>query len=263
MARRRRRRVRVRRRARGREHRDRAGGHRRRAPRSRPRSRPRHRRSRGGGESDHDDHAHDDHAHDHDEEHDHSGGNPHIWTDPALAERMALNIAAGLADVPGLDAAAVDANTADYVAELDALDEWIAANVEQVPVDERLLVTNHDAYTYFLHAYDITFVGSVIPSFDDNAEPSAAEIDELVERIRETGVHAVFSEASISSKTAETIAAEAGVEVYAGDEALYGDSLGRPGTDGETYLGSQIHNTRLILQSWGVEPSELPAVLQG
>ena len=141
--------------------------------------------------------------------------------------------------------------------------EELSAVIAQVPVDQRLLVTNHDAFTYFLDAYDITFVGSIIPSFDDNAEPSAAEIDELVANIRSTGVLAVFSEASLSPKAAETIANEAGVTVYSGDDALYGDALGAPGSDGETYLGSQIHNARLILESWGVEPSALPAVLQG
>ena len=93
-------------------------------------------------------------------------------------------------------------------------------------------MTNHDAFTYFVDAYDITFVGSVIPSFDDNAEPSAAEIDDLVAKIRATGVQAVFSEASISPKAAETIADEAGVTVYSGDDALYGDSLGVEGSPG-------------------------------
>ncbi|WP_438853419.1 metal ABC transporter substrate-binding protein [Agromyces sp. M3QZ16-3] len=198
-----------------------------------------------------------------DDEHAHEGGNPHIWTDPVLAERMVANIAAGLEEVPGIDAAAIGANADDYTARLQALDAWIDENVATVPVAERLLVTNHDAFTYFLHAYDITFVGSVIPSFDDNAEPSAAEIDALVERIADTGVRAVFSEASISPKAAETIADEAGVTVYSGDDALYGDSLGQPGTDGETYLGSLVHNVELILESWGVEPSPLPALLGG
>ncbi|WP_430646778.1 metal ABC transporter substrate-binding protein [Agromyces sp. GXS1127] len=220
----------------------------------------------------------DDHAHDHEEtsddhaedahpddatEDDHEDGNPHIWTDPVLAERMVENIAAGLADVPGIDVDAVRDGADAYVAQLDALDAWIDENVGAVPVEERLLVTNHDAFTYFLHAYDITFVGSVIPSFDDNAEPSAAEIDELVARIEETGVRAVFSEASISPKTAQTIADEAGVAVYSGEDALYGDSLGQPGSDGESYLGSQVHNVRLILESWGVDPSALPAALGG
>ncbi|WP_353815023.1 metal ABC transporter substrate-binding protein [Agromyces sp. SYSU T00266] len=203
------------------------------------------------------------HDHEAEDEHAHEDGNPHIWTDPGLAERMVANIAAGLEEVPGIDAGAISANADDYTARLEALDAWIAENVATVPVDQRLLVTNHDAFTYFLHAYDITFVGSVIPSFDDNAEPSAAEIDALVERIAETGVQAVFSEASISPKAAETIADEAGVTVYSGEDALYGDSLGQPGSDGETYLGSQVHNVELILESWGVEPSPVPSVLGG
>ncbi|GAA1799635.1 zinc ABC transporter substrate-binding protein [Agromyces neolithicus] len=209
---------------------------------------------------DHGDHA--DHADDH-AAHDHGDGNPHIWTDPELAERMVDNIAHGLAEVPGVDAAEIEENERDYAAQLDALDAWISENVATVPVERRLLVTNHDAFTYFVDAYDVTFIGSIIPSFDDNAEPSAAEIDELVAKIRDTGVDAVFSEASISPKAAKTIAAESGVSVYSGDDALYGDSLGQPGSEGETYVGSQVHNARLILESWGVEPSTLPAALQG
>ena len=215
-------------------------------------------------EADHDDPGHDlaeavdDHS-----DHDHGDGNPHIWTDPELAERMVANIADGLAEVPGTDDAELAANASHYSEQLDALDTWISDNVATVPVEQRLLVTNHDAFTYFVDAYDVTFIGSIIPSFDDNAEPSAAEIDELVAKIRDTGVAAVFSEASISPKAAETIAAESGAAVYSGDDALYGDSLGQPGTEGETYLGSQVHNARLILESWGVEPSSLPAALQG
>lgn len=209
----------------------------------------------------HADEAHADEAEAHD--HDHEAGNPHIWTAPALAETMVANIAHGLAEVDGLDADTIEANETAYEAKLQALDTWIAENVDAVPAEQRLLVTNHDAFTYFLDAYGITFVGSVIPSFDDNAEPSAAEIDELVADIAATGVKAVFSEASISPKAAETIAREAGVTVYSGDDALYGDSLGADGTDGDTYLGSQIHNVRLILESWGVTPSPLPAALEG
>lgn len=216
------------------------------------------------GTGDHDEESAD-HAAEGDEAdaHDHGAGNPHIWTDPELAEHMVENIAAGLATVPGVDTAELDANESAYLGQLAALDGWIEENVVRVPVEQRLLVTNHDAFTYFVDAYDITFVGSVIPSFDDNAEPSAAEIDDLVAKIRATGVHAVFSEASISPKAAETIAREAGVTVYSGEDALYGDSLGVKGSDGEAYLGSQEHNVRLILESWGVEPSPLPAVLQG
>jgi len=195
-------------------------------------------------------------------EHSHEGGNPHIWTDVSNAEAMAGTIADGLAAASSTHAAAFEANEAAYTGQLAALDGWIRENIDAVPAAERLLVSNHDAFGYFTAAYGITYVGSVIPSFDDNAEPSAAEIDTLVAAIKATGVKAVFSEASINPKAADTIASEAGVTVYSGEDALYGDSLGPAGSDGATYIASQLHNVRLILESWGVTPSAVPADLQ-
>ena len=195
-------------------------------------------------------------------EHEHEGGNPHIWTDVANAEAMAGTIAAGLADADPASAADFEANAADYTGRLADLDAWIRENIDAVPADQRLLVSNHDAFGYFTAAYGITYVGSVIPSFDDNAEPSAAEIDALVAAITATGVKAVFSEASINPKAADTIASEADVAVYSGDDALYGDSLGPAGSDGDTYIKTQLHNVRLILESWGATPSAVPADLQ-
>ncbi len=58
---------------------------------------------------------------------------------------------------------------------------------------------------------------------------------------------AVFSESSLPPKTAETIGRDAGVTVVAGEDALYGDSLGPAGCDGDTYLKMLRHNTREIV----------------
>ena len=187
--------------------------------------------------------------------------NPHIWTDPKRAEQMVHTIADGLAAAYPHDASAIQDNAVAYSSKLDALDAWTRTNVDTVPAAQRLFVSNHDAFGYFVEAYGIDYVGSVIPSFDDNAEPSAAEIDQLVAAIKGTGTKAVFSEASLSPKTADTIAKEAGVKVYSGDDALYGDSLGPAGSDGATYLAAQEHNVRLLLESWGVRPTPLPAAL--
>ncbi|WP_198416900.1 MULTISPECIES: metal ABC transporter substrate-binding protein [unclassified Cryobacterium] len=189
-------------------------------------------------------------------------GNPHIWTDVSNAETMVQTIADGLGAASVDQAADFAANAAAYRGRLAELDTWIRTNIDAVPAAERLLVSNHDAFTYFTEAYGITFVGSIIPSFDDNAEPSAAAIDKLVADIKATGVKAVFSEASISPKAADTIATEAGVAVYSGEEALFSDSLGAKGSDGATYIDSQVHNVTLILESWGATPTAVPADLR-
>jgi len=222
-----------------------------------------------------DDHSHEgeDHSHDHDHSHEgeaeaaaeatpepseavegdhdhsHEGGDPHIWTSAGNAIAMVEAIADGLADVDAENADAFTANAAAYITQLEALDAWIIENMERVDPADRLLVTNHEAFGYFVDAYGVTFVGAVIPSFDDNAEVSAADIDKLVDAIRDSGAPAVFSETSLSPEAAETIAAEAGVAVLSGDEGLFGDSLGPEGSSGETYIASMIHNVTVLIEA--------------
>jgi zinc/manganese transport system substrate-binding protein/manganese/iron transport system substrate-binding protein len=205
-----------------------------------------------------------DHAAHAEDEHNHGEGDPHVWTSPANAEVMVTNIAAGLATLPEATEqmrSTFKAHATAYNQQLSVLNEWIVANFAQVPEAERLLVTNHDAFTYFVDAYGITFLGSIIPSFDDNAEPSAAELDALIAHIKESGATAVFSESSISPKLAETIASEAGVKVYSGEDALYSDSLGVAGSSGETYITATVHNVTKLMEAWGYPVLPVPAEL--
>ncbi|MGK0715318.1 metal ABC transporter substrate-binding protein [Leucobacter sp. W1153] len=224
----------------------------------------------GDGESDHaaEDHTTESHASEATESaeeshdgHDHGDINPHLWTSPQYAADMVNEIAEGLGAADPERAELFTENAAAYTERLYALDEWIAAQFDRVPEADRVLVSGHDSLRYYLHDYDIAFAGSILPSFEDNAEPSAAQIDELVASITENGVKAVFVESSMSPKLAQTIAQEAGVTVVDA-ESLYADSLGASGSGAETYIDATIHNTRLILEAWGAAPDELPSVLQ-
>jgi zinc/manganese transport system substrate-binding protein/manganese/iron transport system substrate-binding protein len=183
---------------------------------------------------------------------------PHVWTDPANAAKMTQFISQRLGTLNPKDADVYTRNANAYELQLEILDGWILETFDLVPAEERLLVTNHDAFTYFVSAYDITLVGSIIPEFDDNAEPSAADIDALIAKISQTGVRAIFAESSISPKLAETIAAEAGIRVFAGDDSLYSDTLGAPGSGSESYISATIHNVKLLAQSWGVVVPPVP-----
>lgn len=186
---------------------------------------------------------------------------PHVWTAPKNAIAMVNNIAQGLSDVRPDLADTFAKNAAAYVEKLTLLDTWATEAFASVVPEKRLLITNHGALGYFVDAYGITYVGSIMPSLDDNAEPSAQEIDALIERIKQEGAVAVFSESTLSDKLATTIAREAQVAVYSGDAALYADSLGPEGTDGATYLGATIHNVAVLVTAWGGTVPPLPAGL--
>jgi zinc/manganese transport system substrate-binding protein len=170
---------------------------------------------------------------------------PHVWHDPTNAKVMVTSIASALSKALPDESARFTANLTAYVAQLDQLDADITAQVASLT--NRKLVTNHDAFGYLVDRYGFEFVGAVIPSFDTATELSTSDVKELVKKIRAVGVKAIFSESSLPPKTAQAIATEAGVKVITGDDALYGDSLGPAGSDGDTYLKMMRHNVRTIV----------------
>jgi ABC-type Zn uptake system ZnuABC Zn-binding protein ZnuA len=174
-------------------------------------------------------------------------GDPHIWQDPRNAKAMVASIGTALAAADPVGADTYAANVAAYTAQLDALDAEIAAAIDALP--NKKLVTDHDAFGYYIDRYGLELVGSIIPSFESSAELSAADVSQLVAKIKAEGVKAVFAETSVPPKTAEAIAREAGVKVVAGEDSLYGDSLGPAGSDGATYLEMMRHNTRVIVDN--------------
>ncbi|MFI0405638.1 metal ABC transporter substrate-binding protein [Actinomadura sp. 3N508] len=190
-------------------------------------------------------HEHGEEGHEHEEEE--ADGDPHIWHNPRNVEIMIRHIATAFGAEDPADKAAYETNLTTYTAKVKQLDAWIAGQIGSLPLEQRKLVTNHDAFGYYIDRYRLTFVGSIIPSFDTSAELSGKQLNSLAAKIRSTGVKAVFSESSLPPKTAEAIGREAGVKVVAGEDSLYGDTLGPAGSAGATYLEMERHNTTTIV----------------
>ena len=174
-------------------------------------------------------------------------GDPHIWQNPQNAKIMVTNIEQALASAEPSCGDEFAQNLSSYSKQLDQLDADNQAALSGLA--NKKLVTNHDAFGYYVDRYGLDFVGSIIPSFDTSAELSPSDIADLVAKIKAEGVKAIFSESSLPPKTAEAIGQEAGVAVVQGDGALYGDTLGPTGSDGATYLAMVAHNTRTIVDN--------------
>ena len=109
--------------------------------------------------------------------------------------------------------------------------------------ERRLLVTSHDAFSYFAEAYGFEIVGLVIPSLATHVEPSAEHIAGLVEVIREHNVPALFGETTVSDKLAQAVARETGANLL----QLYSGSLGPEGSGADTYLDMVRTNVERIV----------------
>ena len=168
---------------------------------------------------------------------------PHCWLDPLCVVTYAENIAEGLAFVDPGGEATYRANAAAYSEALRELDSWIVEQVETIPRERRLLVTNHESLGRFATRYGFEIVGTIFPNTTGEGSPSARQLAELVERIRLAGASALFLETGSNTALAEQVAAETGVEVVTD---LYTHSLGEGAA---TYLEMMRWNVTKIVEA--------------
>ena len=174
----------------------------------------------------------------------HPDGDPHMWMNPLNVIKYVESIRDGLsqADPEGKDVYTKNADA--YIAKLNDLDRWVKNELEQLPAEKRLLVTNHDALGYFSQAYNFQVVGAVIPGVTDAGSPSAREMADLIEMIKSSGARAIFLDIGENQKLAEQIAAETGIKVVSD---LYVESISAPDGPAPTYIDMIKHDVSEIV----------------
>ncbi|MFL6035403.1 MAG: metal ABC transporter solute-binding protein, Zn/Mn family [Gaiellaceae bacterium] len=171
------------------------------------------------------------------------GEDPHWWHDPRNAEAAVAAIRDALVVADPKAARKLRRNADAYLRRLRTLDSEIATCTSRVPPAHRKLVTDHDAFGYFARRYRIRIVGTVIPSLTTQAQPSAGETARLIRLVRREHVRAIFPEASVNPRLAQTIARATGASSR---YALYGDTL----APGQTYLEMERANADAMMRGF-------------
>lgn len=185
-----------------------------------------------------------DHA---DEEHDHGNIDPHVWFDPTAVQQWVTNIAQTLATLDPANATTYQANATAYQTTLDTLSADIETQFATIPPAQRVLVTNHDTFTYLAHRYGFEILGTVIPSFSTLAETSAGNLSDLIQDMQTAGVCTLFTENTVNPQLAETVAAELTDCPTVQILPLYTDALGPAGSGADSYLGMMQANVTTIV----------------
>ncbi len=175
------------------------------------------------------------------------GHDPHVWFDVALWREAVDCVRDGLIEVDPEHAGQFERRAAAYGAELDALDQEVADRLLTIPQNQRVLVTAHDAFSYFGRAYGLEVRGLL--GVSTASEAGAADVRELAGFIVERQIPAVFVETSVSPRTIEALreaVAARGLEVAAGG-SLYSDALGSPDGPAATYAGTVRANVETIV----------------
>ena len=199
----------------------------------------------GAEEAGHDDAA-EEAGHDHEAEeaghaHDHGDIDPHAFQSVPNVKIYVQNIANAFctADAAGCDA--YKANAAAYTAELDAVDTEIRAAIAAIPEAKRTIITSHDAFGYLAHEYGLSFLAP--EGITTEADPTAADVAELIRQVREDKASAIFVENITNTRLIEQIASETGLTVGG---RLYSDALSAADGPASTYLDLMRYNVTTI-----------------
>jgi ABC-type Zn uptake system ZnuABC Zn-binding protein ZnuA len=170
--------------------------------------------------------------------------NPHFWLDPSIvADHYIPAISEKLVELDPAGADVFEANATAYATQVRQLDDANRAKIEGIPVENRKLVTFHDAFPYFARHYGFEEVGVILENVGQ--EPTASELAALVETVKGAAVKAVFSEAQFSPDLSRTLAEEAGISQVV--TTLYNDTVGPTPVD--TYIKMMEWNVDEIVRA--------------
>jgi manganese/zinc/iron transport system substrate-binding protein len=174
---------------------------------------------------------------------------PHIWFDVSMWAQTVPTIVKGLSEVDPEGKTIYENNGSALTDRLNTLHQWCKDTVAQLPENQRILVTSHDAYNYFGRAYGFKVIG--LQGVSTVSEAALADMANLVDFIKKQNVKAIFVETSVNPAAIRRVSEDAGVKI--GGE-LYSDAMGNPGEmrkgfDTGTYDGMVRYNITTIVEA--------------
>ncbi len=178
-----------------------------------------------------------------------SNYDPHIWFDINNWIKITTYVAGKLGELDAKNAEVYKANAKKYIEKLIRLNTEIDTKINELPEEQRILVTAHDAFNYFGKQHKFNVVG--LQGLSTATEAGVQDVQKLAKFIIENEVKAIFLETSVPKRTIEALQAAVkskGQEVVIGG-TLYSDALGNAGTEEGTYLGMYKANVKTIVDA--------------
>jgi len=174
---------------------------------------------------------------------------PHIWFDLELWAQAVDHAADRLAQFDSTNKSYYRQNADQYITELQELDKWVADKIAAIPQQQRVMITAHDAFSYFGKAYNIEVKG--LQGISTVSEFGLKDVTNMVDLIVTRNIRAVFVESSVSKRSLNAVVEgcnKRGHNLKIGG-TLYSDAMGPKDTPAGKFLGMVRHNVNTIVSA--------------
>lgn len=174
------------------------------------------------------------------------GGNqgkedPHAWLDLENGVQYVKNITKLLSEKDPENQSFYEKNAQTYIEKLQTLHEEGKARFDQLPSEKKLIVTSEGSFKYFSKAYDVP--SAYIWEINTEEEGTPAQIRQVIEKIKQSQVAALFLESSANPKPLTSVSKETNIPIYT---TVFTDSIAAPGKDGDSYYTMMKWNLEKI-----------------
>jgi manganese/zinc/iron transport system substrate-binding protein len=175
---------------------------------------------------------------------------PHVWHDPQLWTECVKYVAQVLGEFDPSHRDDYNANRDAYLKQLDEADRYCREQLATIPSQQRALVTAHDAFNYFCHAYGLESMP--LKGVSTEEEVTIGRMEEVVAFLVERKVKAVFVESATAPQIVKALiepCRQTGHEVHIPQRELYADALGPADSGADSYLGMIKANVDTIVSA--------------
>ncbi|MFT6072072.1 MAG: zinc transport system substrate-binding protein [Alphaproteobacteria bacterium] len=128
----------------------------------------------------------------------------HIWLSPDNAIQIVKYLTKKLSTLNPDKQAIYQENSKHMIAKLSALHKQLLVKTE--PIKHKSFMAFHNAYQYFIKAYDLNYAGAI--THNPMAYTSVKKIKRAQKKLADNNVHCVFKEPQFSDTMIETIIQE-------------------------------------------------------
>ena len=181
------------------------------------------------------------------------GNDPHVWHDPANSAAMTSAIADRLSPLLSGDArVAFASRAANAQSVLTDLGTWASVQFAKLPVQQRVLVTDHQTYSHLANRYNIEEI-SMLDSYTTGGALKPSSLNAITKAVTDSGARVIFSSYLPANKSLRRISKRSGLPIAS--TPLYGEGI----APGKTAVSTAITNICAILKGQGASCDEVSA----